>query len=188
YARLRSAFDFFFQSENPDEYGKTIVLWNFIEYGIGKNKSVLGALKLATLDNGHRRGPDECELPPYLETMKPKDRDLFERLRHDREFRLDLWQTKIADHPALEDLKKLIECSGNLRPGMAPITLIHGREDDVIPPSESEILYERCAELGIPARLCLTDLISHGDHGLTLAMIPQSFELAQAFAYFFKHV
>jgi pimeloyl-ACP methyl ester carboxylesterase len=188
YATSFGAFDFFFHAEKPDEYGKTIVLWNFIEYAIGKNKAVLHALKLATLDNGHRRAPEECELPAHLESMKPKDRELFERLRHDHEFRLELWENKIVSHPALVEMQKSIECSPNLRPGMAPITLVHGREDDVIPPSESEALYERCKELNIPARLCITDLISHGDHGLTLAMIPQSIELAQAFGHFFKYV
>lgn len=188
YATIPSAFDFFFKAEQPDEYGKTIVLWNFVEYGIGKNKAVLRALKLATLDNGHRRKPEECELPAYLETMKPKDRELFERLRHDRDFRLELWEQQIINHPALVDMQQYIECAGNLREGMAPVVLIHGREDDVIPPSESGLLYARLDELGVPARLCITDLISHGDHGLTLAMIPQSIELAQAFAAFFKHV
>ncbi len=188
YATIVGAFDFFFHAEKPDEYGKTIVLWNFIEYGIGKNKAVLQALKLATLDNGHRRAPEDCELPAYLESMKAKDRELFERLRHDHEFRLQLWEKEIINHPALEEIKPGIECAANLRAGMAPLTLIHGRDDDVIPASESEALYKRAQELGIPARLCITDLISHGDHGLTLGMIPQAFELAQAFAYFFKHV
>lgn len=188
YASVQSAFDFFFHAEEPDEYGKTILLWNFIEYAIGKNKAVLTALKLATLDNGHRRNAEEAELPPYLEKMKTKDRELFERLRHDREFRLELWETKIMNHPALGELKVMIECAANMRPGMAPISLIHGRNDDVIPPSESEILFERCNELNVPARLCLTDLISHGDHGLSFSMIPQTIDLARAFSYFFKHI
>jgi pimeloyl-ACP methyl ester carboxylesterase len=46
----------------------------------------------------------------------------------------------------------------------APLTLVHGTDDDVIPPSESRDLAARCAALGLPVRLVITPLISHGDN------------------------
>jgi acetyl esterase/lipase len=188
YAEVHSVFDFFFRSNEPDEYGKTIVLWNFVEYAIGKNKAVLEALKLATLDNGHRRKPGECQLPAYLDQMKPKDRAIFERLRYDGEYRLELWENKISKHPTLAGWVREMQAADNLQTGMAPVTLIHGRADDVIPPEQSLMLYRRLQELGVPVRLCVTDLISHGDHGLSLRMIPEAVRLASAFGFFFRHI
>jgi dienelactone hydrolase len=45
----------------------------------------------------------------------------------------------------------------------APVFLLHGRHDTVIPAAESAYLAERLRAQSLPARLLLTDLISHVD-------------------------
>lgn len=188
YANVRTIFDHFFRSTELDEYGKLIALWNFAEYGTGKNKAVKDALKVAILDNGLRRTPDEEELPAVYNALKPKDRELFDRLRNDSAYRVELWEKKISVHPALQEWIAEMECAEKLVGDMAPVALVHGSEDDVIPPSESELLHARLNQLGVANRLCLTGLISHGDSGLKASMIPEAFRLAATFGFFFKNI
>jgi len=48
-------------------------------------------------------------------------------------------------------------------PPTAPVFLLHGRHDNVIPAAESEYLAERLRSRQAPVRLLLSDLISHAD-------------------------
>ncbi|MEQ1575042.1 MAG: hypothetical protein ABL993_12430, partial [Vicinamibacterales bacterium] len=60
-----------------------------------------------------------------------------------------------ADNPALSPARAL--------PPSAPVFLLHGREDTVIPPVESVMLEAYLRERGVPVTLLLSDLITHAE-------------------------
>lgn len=188
YANIDTALEFLLEAEHADEYGKLITLWNFIEHGIGRKKRVIEGFRIAALDNGHRReNTAEAGLPPYLETLRARERALFQELRHDRVARLAAWAKAYRTRP-LQEIVSAFDLMPRLNQVKCPVTLVHGRDDDVIPATESELLYEKLVRNGTPAKLCLTQLISHGDAEVGPSMLPDALRLAGSFGYFLKHV
>jgi acetyl esterase/lipase len=47
-------------------------------------------------------------------------------------------------------------------PDDPPFLILHGTRDDVVPPSQSELLYERLQAAGVPSRLVLVENAGHG--------------------------
>ncbi len=164
-----------------DDYGRMIALWNFVPLP----EPVREALRIAIVDNGLSRNPPE--LPAYLSGLKQEDRDLFQRLRTDRDFRLDRWHTAAADKP-FQTVRAAMSPVLHVKKVPFPVFLIHGKEDRVIPPSESEILHKKFQELGTASHLCVTPLISHGDGSLGVRDAMHLFSLASAFGKFFDAI
>lgn len=67
-----------------------------------------------------------------------------------------------------------------------PIFLIHGRNDRLIPSGESKRLARRLAEQKIPAYLCITRFLSHGDSAIRLGQWQELVRLLRGFAWFFQ--
>ena len=67
-----------------------------------------------------------------------------------------------------------------------PVFLIHGRDDRVIPAGESKRLARRLADQKIPAYLCITRFLSHGDSAIHLGQWPELVRLLRGFAWFFQ--
>jgi dipeptidyl aminopeptidase/acylaminoacyl peptidase len=95
--------------------------------------------------------------------MTGKERDIFNRLRNDAGARVELWQQIVKNSAAMKKLVSEMDAYDKIHLMKAPLTLIHGSGDNVIPPSESLNLHYRMRELGKKSRLVVTPLISHGD-------------------------
>jgi dipeptidyl aminopeptidase/acylaminoacyl peptidase len=67
----------------------------------------------------------------------------------------EILATRAADVEALSALPAL-------RKLRAPVALLHGAADDVIPPSESVRAAQILERAGIPCRLAITTLVDHG--------------------------
>jgi pimeloyl-ACP methyl ester carboxylesterase len=67
-----------------------------------------------------------------------------------------------------------------------PVFLIHGRDDRLIPSGESKRLARRLADQKIPAYLCITRFLSHGDSAIRLIQWLELFRLLRGFAWFFQ--
>lgn len=188
YADLYSTLDFLINEQEADEYGRMLVLWNYISTVIGRRKhKVIEAFKIAATDNGLHLTPEEGDLVPYLAGLSQKDQDFFKQIRYDVAYRTQLWQKAMATKQVSSSVKKMdvMHMVENVR---TPITLIHGRHDDVIHADQSELLYDQLVKQGTPAHLCITSIISHGDSVSGIKMLPEAVGLARAFGYFFKQM
>lgn len=67
-----------------------------------------------------------------------------------------------------------------------PVLLIHGRGDRVIPPDQSRGLARRLAGLGIPHRLCVTGVLTHGDSRLDVQRLAEIARMVRHLAWFFS--
>ncbi|MCE9599425.1 MAG: alpha/beta hydrolase [Spirochaetia bacterium] len=173
--------DFLIGQQGIDDYGTMVVLWNFLKVPA----SVREAFRIAAADNGLERDPPE--LPGYLSKLKKADRELFNRIRSDRDFRLTQWK-KFTATKQFQDLRANVSPSLHMKHVPFQVTLIHGEEDNVIPPSESASLHKEFLARGVRSRLGITPLISHGHGSIGLSAIPEAMKLASAFGEFISAV
>ncbi|MCE9596587.1 MAG: hypothetical protein K8S54_01335 [Spirochaetia bacterium] len=96
---------------DTDEYGRLILLRNFISLSIGKRPQVERALELAVLDNYFKN--KSAAFPEFESSMRPRERTLLRRLREDTQFRLYHWKRIVRVHlPGCNPLhNNLIEIS-----------------------------------------------------------------------------
>lgn len=184
-AEMLSSLDFFMGRPDADPYAYMIIFKNFLHFSVRNRQKVIEAMGLAAEDDGMHRADHERLLPDFLKTLSKKDRELFDELLTNRETRLKHWEAirpKLAKH--LEGSMPL-----QLLPNVqAALTLVHGIDDNVIAPDQSELLYTECQKLGKRAKLILTPLISHGDHSVRLSMIKDAYELAGGFGHFIENL
>ncbi len=184
FARINSSVEFLLKEEEIDDYGRLILMKNFIELVIGPNPEIINALQVDIEDNGFKR--KNLEFPDTFEKLSPENKSLYLKMKNDADFRFEIYN-EISKHEVCQDIYSkmdVMEKAGELK---APITLIHGAADDVIPPSESEELHNEIIKSGGISELLLTPLLSHGDIQVNFGIINNSIKLAQAFQFFFKH-
>jgi hypothetical protein len=145
YGNLETIIQNLFANQNLDEYGRMILLLNFLPVSIGKNDSLFKALKLAILDN-YFKNKDNLLEPHYL-TMNQEDKELFDQLRSSPDFRIkhmNLILEKMGKERILLSALSVTKCLDDLD---LPILLIHGLKDDVVPASESISMFNAISNL-----------------------------------------
>lgn len=170
--------------EDFDEYGRLIILQNFICHAPGFDMRASEVLREAALDNG--LGREAPRHPVLLAGLEGPLRHRTSRLLHDADYRLSQWQaieSRSGEVRALMERLSVVDRIEGLKAGVA---LIHGSRDNVIPPGESIALQRRLGELGVASKLCITPLISHGDARGGLSPV-RAWDLLSAFAFFFRH-
>jgi pimeloyl-ACP methyl ester carboxylesterase len=176
-----SAMEHMMGRSDADLYGTYILFKNFIELSVGKNTALKRAFHIAAQDNLHK---STNEINRHLERLNRRDRRLFEDLTADPAARLAHWRrirTKIG--PLIEGLS-----TGRVLDGIiAPVLLMHGAEDAVVPASESRLIYDYLKKRGRPARLAITELITHGDIRLRPRSALDLIRLIRAIGFFFRH-
>lgn len=185
FAQIDSLVETLIANPKTDEYGRLILLRNFISLSIGKKPRIERALELALLDNYFKNKAAGFE--EFESTMPATERKLLQRLRTDTEFRMLHWERVVRaggrKARLLTDLS-VVSHMGKMR---VPATFIHGQDDDVVPASQSSALFAEAKKTGIPSRLVLTPLLSHGDTQKGLHLLPALFHLIRGFSFFFAH-
>lgn len=187
FASAPSVIEKLFVEHDVDEYGRLILLLNYLHFSIGRNREVEQALKLAIEDSYfHYRAP---MLPEYLETMEPENRLMFESLRKNTAVRNFHWsiieQAAISRGHSIEDLSLMRDSLlDNLK---AAVSLIHGQQDTVVPSEESRKLYAILKKAGKQVRLTITPLLSHGDQKSPVWNLHHLPGLVAGFGFFFRH-
>ncbi|MDZ4725428.1 MAG: prolyl oligopeptidase family serine peptidase [Leptospira sp.] len=173
-----------FSNQKMDEYGRMILLLNFLPISIGKNENLFKALKLAILDNYFKYKDNLLE--PHYSKMKKADKDFFNKLKYDTEFRMKHWNTILRKGGKNRILLSALSVMNHIHKLNTPILLIHGTKDDVVPANESSKLYDKLNEHGVDCKLCITTLISHGDTGFNLKTLLEVPKLVSSFSFFFQ--
>jgi len=185
YGNVETVIENLFSKQELDEYGRMILLLNFLPISIGENENLFKALRLAILDNYYKYKDNLLE--PHYEKMDKRDKELFDSLKNDTDFRMKHWNTILKNGGENRILLTALSVLHHLDTLKLPILLVHGVKDDVVPANESRLMFDRLKLNGVKSKLCITSLISHGDTGFSVKTLLELPKLVTSFSFFFLH-
>lgn len=186
FANIKTTLTFILNNNQEDDYARNVLLKNFIDYSSIPNKENLKKLlTIAIQDNGFKR-----KKPLLKEALNNEEVDVqlqWFNLHQNIEYRKMLFDEIKKKSSIIEDLEISLNVVNHVNKFNIPIVLIHGKSDSVIPANESLQIHNIRQKNALPSRLCITDLLDHGDAALNFGKIKEIFQLANAFSYFFKY-
>lgn len=186
YSKVDELIRYLFETQETDEYGRLILLWNFMFLGLGERPKLKKALELTILDNYFKRNPGEFE--SFWNELDSVDRDIYLKVKNDPKFRMEVWDKVIQNGGEFVSLLQDLNVTGKLGYLFSPVALVHGKNDDVVPSTQSKTVYDELKDRKIPAKLCITNLLGHGDTGFSVKALWEIFPLVVTFAFFFKNL
>ena len=172
--------------KNEDDYGMHILMKNFLKYEIGNNPNLEGLIHAALEDNGLKRA--EPLLPKLLAETNSETVELYRKLRFDSEYRKEMIMRAWTKIPDFDRWKDRLDLSKHAHKITCPVTLIHGKDDVVIPSSESIFMHSLMKNHNPKVHLELSKLIDHGDMKIGLSILRDIATLARAFGYFMVNI
>jgi len=172
--------------KNEDDYGMHILMKNFLKYEVGNNPGLETLIQTALEDNGLKR-----QVPLLPNMLVKKDLttvDLYNKLRYNTEFRRDMIMKAWTKIPDFTSYKNRLDLSKHAHKITCPITLIHGKDDVVIPSSESVLLNSLIKNQNPKVHLVLSNLLDHGDMKVGFNIFSEITKLAKAFSFFMVNI
>ena len=166
-----------------DPYGRLILVRHALEATGDLSPSLAEAIDAELIDLGLE--PDPPRLPPVLSAMPKADRERFFALRDDVDARTRYGEEVLQRHGEVIDT---LSVTSALRALEAPVALLHGANDPVIPASESQFIFDALKQQNKPTRLCTTRLLDHGNvtaKGRSLLDLPS---LMATFGFWFRQL
>lgn len=187
FSRIERSLQHLMHDEHADPYAKLVILANFLPRL--KEGKRLGRYYLAA---AHDNWQETAAKNPLLAGFEPTDkqrkelrrlnateRRLIDRIAQDTQFRIRLGERLLGVMQDTLRAYNVSEVAGEIR---APVFLLHGADDDVIPARESTDLFPLLRE----ARLVVTPLMGHSDAAISLHLIGDVWRLIAGFAWFFR--
>ena len=181
--------EYLFLSEEADAYARFIVLANYLP--LVKKYAALGRVFAAMAQDNWSENAAENPLMPgirktgytqeALRKIKPVQRKQAERLRDDSTFRAEVFAELL---PFMEKEITAYDVLSVAPEIAAPVFLLHGADDNVIPPQESVQLAGRLHK----NRLVISPFVGHGDSKVSISRIPDVFRLINGFAWYFRQI
>lgn len=181
YADARDLLSHVLQDDGADPYGRLILIRHFLEQVGDLSDGMAAAIDANLADLGLEEGPPG--LPAVLEQIPPSDEQRFLQLRDDVSARQHLAMQILETHGASVDELSILSSLNAVR---APIVLLHGAHDPVIPTSQSVRIRDALATSGRAPRLVITPLLDHGNvmaRGRALLDVPR---VINGFAQWFR--
>lgn len=187
-AGIRGSMNNIFMGQGIDPYARFIVLANYVK-GKKQYAPLARAFRALAIDNWHETSSVNPLMPgiertyhaaPAFKKLNPAQRKLVSDIVHDEKARGKIFEE------LLPFMEKELQAYGVLdvaKDISAPTFLLHGRDDDVIPPQESVDLAERLRA----NRLVVSPFIGHADTAISLRLLGDIWRLVSGFAYFFRH-
>ena len=172
--------------KNVDDYGMHILMKNFLKYDVNNNPRLEELVQTALEDNGLKRKVPL--LPSLLAQTDLPTVDLYKKLRFNTEFRRDLIMRAWTKIPDFAIWKNRLDLSKQAHKITCPLTIIHGKEDNVIPSYESILLYSLLKDNNKRIHLEVSNLLDHGDMKVGFNIFSEIVNLAKAFNYFIVNV
>jgi len=187
FCNFESTIEFALTNEkNTDDYGMHILMKNFIKYEVGNNPELEALIQTALEDNGLKR--QVPLLPNLLVQTDLTTVDLYKKLRYNTEFRRDMMMRAWTKIPDFISWKNRLDLSKHAHKITCPITIIHGKDDNVIPSSESVLLNSLLKNYNQKVHLKLSNLLDHGDIKVGFDIISEITKLAKAFSFFMANI
>ena len=172
--------------KNKEDYGMHILMKNFLKYEIGNNPQLEALIHTALEDNGLRR--EVPLLPSLLEQTDAETVEVYRKLRFNTEFRRDMIMRAWTKIPDFDIWKDRLDVSKHAHKITCPIAIIHGKDDVVIPSSESVLMHSLMKNYNHRTHLELSNLLDHGDMKIGFGILRDITKLAKAFGYFLENV
>lgn len=172
--------------KNTDNYGMHILMKNFLKYELGENPELEELVQTALEDNGLKRAVPL--LPAMLANAKPHTRELYQKLSKDNEFRCQVIMNAWTKIPDFATWKNRLDLALHASKITCPVSIIHGKDDDVIPSQQSVLLHALINENNKMVNLELSNLLDHGDMKISGKIFGEIVNLAKAFSHFIDNV
>lgn len=155
FGETRTVLRFLLSNGQADPYGRSIVLRNYLPRCVPVSPAVRELIHLAIREKDIT--PTVCDSAERLPSEEGRWVDL-------------LLRGAAPDDPMID---MLLDAAGDVAAGLsarldscglqAPVFLLHGEDDRVVPSSESRVLAEHLRRAGVDVDLVVTPLLSHGD-------------------------
>lgn len=182
FSHFRNILRFVIERNDADEYARYILLRNFLERSRYRNDDIIELLNIAILDNGFKR--KKPLLPGRLRSFPAGTVDFFSRLRQHTGFRSELSYKVFKEIDQKEHWMDQFDLTTRLEGINFSVSLIHGRDDRVIPADESVCLHRALQRRGKKSRLVLTKLLGHGNLVVSPDLWNEVNRLASGFGFF----
>lgn len=172
--------------KSADDYGMHILMKNFLKYEVVNHPRLEELVQTALEDNGLKR--QVPLLPSLLAQTDLATVNLYNQMRYNTDFRSDLMMRAWTKIPDFDSWKNRLDLSKHANKITCPVTIIHGKDDNVIPSSESILLHALLKHNNPNVHLEVSNLLDHGDMNIGLHIFSEIAHLAKAFNYFMVNI
>ncbi|TGJ99620.1 alpha/beta hydrolase [Leptospira semungkisensis] len=185
YSDFSQTLPFILSNYEQDPYAVHVLLYNYISKIRPELKNLEEFYYQSALDNGlHRTGSEE-KAPGLFPKLGDQEKEFVSNVRSDASFRESLAGSILKILP--KDFIKDNSPCNFLEEWKAPTALLHGFDDPVISPAESEALYEVLGRRSYMDSIFLKSrLITHGDHLPFYTQLGEIPKLAAVWGFFLK--
>ncbi|WP_367898748.1 alpha/beta hydrolase [Leptospira sp. WS58.C1] len=185
YSDFAETLPFSLSNYHLDPYAVHVLLYNYISKLEPKLSKLEEFYFEAALDNGLKRMGEEEKAPKLLKKLNQKEREFVHSLQTDPGFRMALVEPILSVLPHNFILRN--SPKNYLSDWKAPIALLHGSDDPVISPDESEQLFGSLRNGKEEHKVILkSNLITHGDHLPFYTQLGEIPKLAGLWGFFLK--
>jgi hypothetical protein len=170
---------------NKDDYGTYVLFYNFIDKIEKKYIHLKEYFYEAALDNGLRRKNKSPKAPRIYQKLKPSEKDFLNRIESSSELRKEIAE-QISD--LVREPSKRISPEYVIDSIQAKLSILHGKNDYVIPESESILLSNSLKSSQKEHNLEITGLLDHGDKVSYVSKVHEIPALSKSFGYFFNNL
>ncbi|PJZ24495.1 alpha/beta hydrolase [Leptospira hartskeerlii] len=186
YSDFADTLPFILSNYDVDPYAVHVLLYNYISKLRPKLSKLEEFYFEAALDNGLKRTGDEEKSSKLLQKLGQKEKDFVYRVQSDPGFRMGLVEPILSVLPPNFILRN--SPKNFLSDWKAPIALLHGSDDAVISPDESEQLFDSLGNGKEEWKVILrSKLITHGDHLPFYTQLGEIPKLAGLWGFFLKN-
>lgn len=185
YSDFGAALSFTLSNYEVDPYAVHILLYNYISKLEPKLSKLEEFYFEAALDNGLKRTGEEEKSSKLLKKLNRKEREFVDSVQSDPGFRMGLAEPILSVLPPNFLFRN--SPKNFLSDWKAPIALLHGSDDPVISPDESEQLFDSLGNGKRESKVILkSKLITHGDHLPFYTQLGEIPKLAGLWGFFLK--
>lgn len=187
FSRIERSLQHLMHDDAADPYARLIILANFLPR-LREGRRLSPYYLAAAHDNWQQTASQNPSLPGFgptdvrsreLRRLNATERRLIDRIAVDKAFRVALGQRLLG---VMQDTLDAYNVSDVAFRVAAPVFLLHGAGDDVIPARESAELYPLLKE----ARLVVTPLMGHSHAAVSLRLAGDVWRLVSGLAWYFR--
>lgn len=186
YANIRNSLHFVLSKQDIDDYGRNIIFKNFYHINYGQNEIFKNLVWAALKDNGMKRSKENLELPKLIQACPSKEYQIWKKYADNPSQRLQFFQDALKKDNKVQKWLQDLNVEDKVQCISCPVVFIHGKNDKVIPASESLILHHKLTENKRKSFYLATSLLDHGDIQIDRHVFSEVKKLIHAFNNFFR--